>query len=80
MCSTLPVYLQQLETVCLRYTNISEGLSRLITANLRKVTKSLFILPFMVLYTKHENGILHQEKNKSSAKAEVKCCVVNKAN
>lgn len=35
------------------------------TANLKKVTKSFFILPFTVLYTKHENDIFALRKKKS---------------
>lgn len=76
----LPVYLQKLETVCVRHTNIYEGLSRLMTANLRKVTKSFFILPFIVLYTKHADDISHQEKRKALAKGKIKCCIVNTVN
>lgn len=52
----------------MRHTNIYEGLSRLMTANLKKVTKSFFILPFTVLYTKHENDIFALGKKKSFGK------------
>ena len=38
------------------------------TANLKKVTKSFFILPFTVLYTKHENDIFALGKKKSFGK------------
>lgn len=76
-CAKLvPVYFATTgNSVCARRTNIYEGLSGLMTANLRKVTKSFLILPFIVLYTKHQNDISHQEKRKALAKGKIKRCV-----
>ena len=65
LCWTWPVYSQQMETECRRHTNIYESLSRLTTANLRKVTKSFFILIYCTLDETGEYFTLRKKTKKN---------------